>query len=149
MGGPKASQKGFSFVELLVVLGILGILVAAAIPRVLGVICDSRVTAAKADIRTIQNAVVQCRMNPPDGGGTGDGDCSTLDGDYVNWLPERIYEPDPDRDQPEWKLETNGTGEITRIAVEDVGCVWTDTEQNTGSAMSYELTGSRFVAGRF
>lgn len=51
------SKKGFTMVELIVVLAILGILVCIAVPFVNGYIYDSRLSADKAVALDLQNAV--------------------------------------------------------------------------------------------
>lgn len=53
----KKSESGFTLVELIVVIAILGILAVIAIPRVVGAIENARYTAAQANVRTLNGAV--------------------------------------------------------------------------------------------
>ncbi len=49
----KLNQKGFSLIELMVVIVIMLILAAIAIPAFLGVIDDSKVSAATSEVRSV------------------------------------------------------------------------------------------------
>lgn len=53
----RASQAGFTLVELLVVLAIIGLITAIAAPQVLGYLGSARVDTAKAQIRNIESAL--------------------------------------------------------------------------------------------
>ena len=52
------NKKGFTLVELLVVIVILGILVLIAAPKFLGYTADAKVATMKADVKTIQQAAI-------------------------------------------------------------------------------------------
>ena len=53
----QSSQKGFTLIEIMVVVVILGILAALIAPNILGRTGEARITAAKADINSIGNAL--------------------------------------------------------------------------------------------
>lgn len=50
-------RKGFTLIEIMVVLVILGVMAALVVPRVLGRADDARKVAAKSDIASIMNAL--------------------------------------------------------------------------------------------
>lgn len=54
---PGRRNRGFTLIELMVVLVIMGVLAALIVPNILGRTDEARVTAAKTDIATIMQAL--------------------------------------------------------------------------------------------
>lgn len=57
MQNKQIKQRGFTLIEIMVVLVILGVMAALVVPRVLGRAEDARKVAAKSDIASIMNAL--------------------------------------------------------------------------------------------
>ena len=53
----RRNQKGFTLVELVVVIAILGILAAIAVPRFVSTLNEAEATADAATVRAVQGAV--------------------------------------------------------------------------------------------
>ena len=58
MNKVRKNKKGFTLIELIVVIAILGILVLLAAPRFLGYIRDANVAAMQADAKVLSNAAL-------------------------------------------------------------------------------------------
>ena len=58
-----ARQRGFTLIEIMVVVIILGILVSLIAPNIFGVLDDAEATATKVQIRNLQVALDTYRMN--------------------------------------------------------------------------------------
>lgn len=61
--GVHSRAKGFTLIEIMVVVVILGILAALVVPNILQRPDEARVTAARADIRAIANALEMYRLD--------------------------------------------------------------------------------------
>jgi len=57
------NQRGFTLIEILVVVMILGLLISLAAPRIIGRTDDARVTKAMADIKAIESALNMYRLD--------------------------------------------------------------------------------------
>ena len=60
---PRAQQRGFSLVEILVVLVIMGLLISIVAPTVLNQADDARIKKAEADFKAIETALKIYRLD--------------------------------------------------------------------------------------
>lgn len=63
MKTPRNPQAGFTLIEILVVVMILGLLISLAAPRFLGRTDEARVVKAKADIRAVEEALALYKLD--------------------------------------------------------------------------------------
>ncbi|MBT8422648.1 MAG: type II secretion system major pseudopilin GspG, partial [Gammaproteobacteria bacterium] len=61
--GRQALQRGFTLIEIMVVVIILGILVSLIAPNIFGVLDDAEVTATRVQMRNLEIALDTYRMN--------------------------------------------------------------------------------------
>ncbi len=61
--GSPARQRGFTLVEIMVVVAILGILAALIVPKIIGRSDDARIVAAKQDVATLVAALKLYRLD--------------------------------------------------------------------------------------
>ncbi|MEQ8206227.1 MAG: type II secretion system major pseudopilin GspG [Woeseia sp.] len=59
----RRGQQGFTLIEIMVVVIILGILTAIVAPNVIGRVGDAQIAAAKQDLRGIENALKFYRLD--------------------------------------------------------------------------------------
>lgn len=97
----RSRQRGFTLVEIMVVVVIIGILGALVVPKLLGRTGESRVTAARTDIKTLKSALqlykldnqryptteqgLQALVQKPTSGPAANG---WKDGGYIERLPK-------------------------------------------------------------
>ena len=61
--GSVRKTRGFTLIEIMVVVVILGILAALVVPNILGNVDTARITAARQDIKAIESALDMYRLD--------------------------------------------------------------------------------------
>ena len=93
MGTRQSRQRGFTLIEIMVVVVIIGILIGLVAPNIVGNVDEARVTAAKADIETLVTALERYYMDNSSYPTTDQGlealvEKPTADPIPRNWRPE-------------------------------------------------------------
>ncbi len=83
----RATSRGFTLIEVLVVVVILGILAAIIVPNIMDKPAAAKITKAKADIRAIESAMNMYRLDKHDYPSTDEG-IEALVPDYLPRLPK-------------------------------------------------------------
>ena len=100
----KGGRKGFTLIELIVVIAVLGILVTMGVPRYLGYTKDAQVAAMQADTKIIEQAAYQYALKQE----------QATDGAFT-W-PATDEEPTVD-----WTATVKGKGEQTADLEDFIG----------------------------
>src|SRR5207302_5697909 len=83
-------MRGFTLIEIIVVITIMAIMAALIVPRVVGRTDDARIAAARQDIATLTNALKLYRLDngrypTTEEGGRALGEKPTVDAIATNW----------------------------------------------------------------
>jgi len=132
------SNKGFTLIELVVVIAILGILAGIAIPRFMDATATARGAKIVADMRTIDSAAMLYQAKTGDLPGSIEAltKSSTVNGGTI---------------QPTlaaWPVPPTGTAKITNNAGASVTITPTATEYTLGSATASDGTQARALYGK-
>jgi general secretion pathway protein G len=88
MEGRKSEEDGFSLVELMVVIVILGLLATIVIINVMPAADRAAVTKARADIQTLEQGIEMYRLDHLSYPTAAEGLQALLNGHYIRRLPE-------------------------------------------------------------
>ncbi len=113
-------QKGFTLVELIVVIAILGILAALAVPKFIGTLENSRLKTHLGNIRTLESAVT---VYQAENEGAIPTKSDLTDGKYIADWPEKPGTYDID---DSGNITATPTKEATESAIEG-GTGWPTT----------------------
>jgi type II secretion system protein G len=131
MRSKMQNQKGFTLVELMVVVVILGILVAIAVPVYTNITARANQKAVEANLRTIDGAIMQYKAANDGKEPTNTNDNEALK-EYVQAWPEG-----PDTVEYDIAAETGSTQMRAVAAKKNAGDWWTLSEESTSLPITW------------
>lgn len=124
----KKAQQGFTLIELMIVVAIIGILAAIALPQYQNYVSKSQVARVMEETGTLKTAIETCILDGRTAIGTEAGQCDTgatksslIDGDGLPTFPETLT---GDGDKITAKF---GNGAATSLSGKEL--VWTRSKE--------------------
>jgi len=94
-GASRQSRAGFTLIELMVVIVILGLLAAVVVPKFIGATDDAKVAAAKTQVHAFRMALDMYKLKFGNYPKTAEGLESLINNPKQNFLQEERIPPDP------------------------------------------------------
>lgn len=130
------NKKGFTLIEVLVVVLIIGILAALAAPNILGRIEQSRITSDKAMAKTLENAVASYLVDQDAANNPSSPPAGTA---FVEEIVNPTY---MDKASEEWiKANIRGEATATELVINGKANDWTITYTVDGSSFTIVAEG--------
>ncbi|WP_162613325.1 prepilin-type N-terminal cleavage/methylation domain-containing protein [Gemmiger sp. An50] len=104
------NKKGFTLVELMVVVAILGILVAVAVPVYNNVTDEAKRNTCDSNVRTIESAIMTYEIShdPIAASTTNTGLKGYLVPNYLEEMPQCPYDDDKETDGGDYSIDASG-----------------------------------------
>ena len=141
-----STTAGFTLIELMIVIVVLGILAGIAIPRITGIREDARVNSVKSELKNVQTALEMYAVDNnqyPSQSTAGDIDSIKSDLDISdngltgpNGNPYYYQTKNSDKQYAVWYVYTNEDGDNSRIMITSEAGMSTTTTTGTYSTDS-------------
>lgn len=93
--GRVSAAAGFTLIELMIVVVIIGVLAVVVVPNMMGAADDAKVTAAKAQIRSLDTALTNYKLKFNKYPSTGEGLQALINNSKQNFLQQDNVPKDP------------------------------------------------------